>query len=392
MRRSRMHRLRLLALVALTGLVGASCTPLFVDSFRLSHDELEGRDNNTAGSASARAYIIDRMEGFAVGIDDQQVGDAAYEQPFAAGTNVLGVIPGTDLADEYVMVGAHYDHLGSSCDLTVPGDTICNGATDNAAGAAAVLQVGRRIASLPDGPRRSVILAFWDAEEDGLLGSLHYTQNPLVPLADTIAYVNFDILGANLLPSLRESTFAIGAESGGAALTGPLDNAISGRSLTTRSLSAVFGQGRSDYQNFLNAGVPTVFFTDSTGPCYHTVEDEFAVIDHSKLFRQALIATQLTTDLANTNDVPTFTQPPTIANFDDAVALSEVASLALNDIDRFTVEQQAQLQQIASDLATIVAEGEENFDAADINTLLLSALTAVNLLTTGECDGFLAND
>ena len=99
------------------------------------------------------------------------------------------------------MVGAHYDHLGSSCPTAVAGDTICNGATDNATGVAATLAIGRAIAAQSKPPRRSVILAFWDREEDGLLGSQFYTQNPLVPLADTVGYVNFDIQGANLLPT-----------------------------------------------------------------------------------------------------------------------------------------------------------------------------------------------
>ena len=60
-------------------------------------------------------------------------------------------------------------------------DNICNGATDNAAGAAAALEVGRALAAIPGGPHRSVIVAFWDREEDGLLGSQYYTQHPLVP-------------------------------------------------------------------------------------------------------------------------------------------------------------------------------------------------------------------
>ena len=98
------------------------------------------------------------------------------------------------------------------------GDTICNGATDNAAGVAATLAIGRAIATQSTPPRRSVILAFWDREEDGLLGSQFYTQNPLVPLAATVGYVNFDIQGANLLPSLRNTTFAVAAETGGARL------------------------------------------------------------------------------------------------------------------------------------------------------------------------------
>src|SRR5205814_313651 len=115
-------------------------------------------------------------------------------------------------------VGAHYDHLGNGCRSSDPNDDICNGATDNAAGVANVLSIGREIAQRPGARRRSVILAFWDREEDGLLGSAFYVRNPLVPLAQTVGYVNYDIQGANLLPSLERDTFAIGAETGGARL------------------------------------------------------------------------------------------------------------------------------------------------------------------------------
>ena len=133
-----------------------------------------------------------------------QRGDAAFLQPFDRGTNILAIIPGRELPDEYVIVGAHYDHTGSSCRTADPTNTICNGATDNATGVAAVLAVGERLALVPGGPRRSVVLALWDAEEDGLRGSRAYVDAPLVPLEQTVAYVNLDIQGANLLPSLRE--------------------------------------------------------------------------------------------------------------------------------------------------------------------------------------------
>ena len=95
---------------------------------------------------------------------------ATARQTFDAGTNLLGLIPGHDLADQYVIVGA---------------------------------------------PRRSVIIALWDAEEDGLLGSAAFVANPVVPPAQTVAYVNFDIQGTNISPSLRDLTVLIGAETGG---------------------------------------------------------------------------------------------------------------------------------------------------------------------------------
>jgi hypothetical protein len=206
----------------------------------LADDSFGGRNNNTAGSTMAQNFLIDELELIADGLNSAQSGDDAFKQPFTLGTNILAVIPGGELANEYVMVGAHYDHVGSSCPSSVVGDPVCNGATDNAAGVAAVLAVGRAIASLPDPPRRSVILVLWDREEDGLLGSQFYVQNPLVPLASTIAYVNFDIQGANLLPSLKNFSAAVSPETGGAVLRGLVDDAVSGEGLGTRKLSFIF--------------------------------------------------------------------------------------------------------------------------------------------------------
>src|SRR5207253_4202264 len=119
----------------------------------------------------------------------------------------------------------HYDHLdtrsnadGACSTGRPPGGAVCHGATDNAAGVAAVVAIGRALRRLPTPPRRSVVLALWDAEEDGLVGSIYYVNHPAVPLASTVAYVNFDIQGANLLPSLRGTSFAVSAETGGSVL------------------------------------------------------------------------------------------------------------------------------------------------------------------------------
>ncbi len=119
-----MHNLggrRLLARLAVAMLAVAAlggCT--VIDVYELSRDETAGRDNGTPGSALARDYIIDRLRPLADGLVPGQVGDAAYLQPFAEGTNVVAVVPGTDLADEYVIVGAHYDGLGSAAAAQTP--------------------------------------------------------------------------------------------------------------------------------------------------------------------------------------------------------------------------------------------------------------------------------
>jgi Zn-dependent M28 family amino/carboxypeptidase len=302
----------------------------------------------------------------------------------------LAVIPGGELANEYVMVGAHYDHLGSSCPSSVVGDTVCNGATDNAAGVAAVLAVGRAIASLPNPPRRSVILVLWDREEDGLLGSQFYVQNPLVPLASTIAYVNFDIQGANLLPSLKNFSAAVSPETGGAVLRGFVDDAVDGEGLGTRKLSYIFGQLRSDYANLVNGGVPSVFFSDSTGGCYHTSQDDVSVVDFDKLHKQAKIGFKVTRSLIDTDTPPPFIAPAApLATYEDAVVINDVLNDGVADLALFTPADQATLLQFQSDLNAMVADGPGNFDSADVTALLLGTIDVVGILTNIDCDGFL---
>jgi Zn-dependent M28 family amino/carboxypeptidase len=384
-----MRRTITVVVLTLVVLVAGGCSKARIHTSVLALDGLNGRQNNTAGSVAAQDYLISVLKEFgAVGLDSTKTGDAAYRQPFTDGTNILGLIEGTDLPNEYVIVGGHYDHQGNNCRGAGATDSICNGATDNATGSAATLEVGRALAQVPGGPHRSVIVALWDKEEDGLLGSKYYVDHPLVPNANVVAYVNFDIQGANLLPSLRTSSFAVGSETGGARLTQAVQTAI-GTTLDTHLVSSIFGQGRSDYVNFTGVGIPNVFFSDSTGPCYHTVDDEMEIVDWGKLDKQVAIATALTKDLV-AGARPTFVPNTPLATYADAVSLADVVNTAVVDIGRFTATQQQQLQDFRTLLNQVVADGPGNFDGDDIPPLLSGAVSAVSLLTSGECDGFLA--
>jgi Peptidase family M28 len=387
--RRRSRWLGIVAAAVVTLLVATGCTTQMIDETVIASDAMQGRDNLTPGSVSTQNYLIYRLKSMAVGLDGAKAGDDAFKQSWAGGTNILAKIPGTDLANEYVIVGAHYDHLGSSCRTASSADTICNGATDNGAGVAAVLGLAGMIKD-HGAPRRSVILAAWDREEDDLGGSKWYVDHPLVPLAQTVAYVNFDIQGANLLPSLQNHSFAVGAETGGSTLTSLVGSSIAGTPLQTKLVSAIFGQGRSDYVNFTNVSIPNVFFSDSTGPCYHTAQDEVTVVDFWKLDQQTRIGYQVVTGLANAKGTPTFSGTNPLATFGDAQSLQSVIHAALGDLDRFTAAQQAQLLKFRDDVDAIVAAGPGAFDDTDVATLIVGAATAVSILTTGTCDGFVS--
>jgi hypothetical protein len=360
----------------------------------LASDRLAGRDNATPESDLAQKWLIRRLRRAGKGLDPAGAKDDAYRQRFVqngqTGTNLLAVVRGTDLAEEYVIVGGHYDHLdtrsnaaGHCASRATPGGDVCNGATDNAAGAAVVLAIGRALRKHP--PRRSVVLALWDAEEDGLVGSLYYVNHPLVPLAKTVAYVNFDIQGSDLLPSLSDTSFAVGPETG-TTLTEIVQSAALGEVLGTLPISYIFGQLRSDYANFVNKGIPTVFFSDSTNGCYHTTGDDLDVVDWGKLAKQGRIALRTTMALTDAATPPAFVPPnPALASYADALTLQVVFGKATPDLDLFSPEDRQRLLDVRDTIDQIVADGPAAFDAQDVAVLLAAALDGIDAIINLGC-------
>ncbi|NNE11082.1 MAG: M28 family peptidase, partial [Ilumatobacter sp.] len=102
----------------------------------LAADDLDGRDNETPGSERAQDVLVEWLTAFATPLP----GAEGFRQSFDEGTNLIGVVTGAELPDEYVVIGAHYDHLsGVACAGQTVDDTVCNGAADNAAGVAAAI-------------------------------------------------------------------------------------------------------------------------------------------------------------------------------------------------------------------------------------------------------------
>jgi hypothetical protein len=359
----------------------------------LASDKLQGRQNGSEGSVRAQEFLVKKLRKIA---EPLGTGDEPYLQPFLrlgdVGTNVVAVIRGSELPEEYVMIGGHYDHLGTDCDPgEKPGDVICNGATDNAAGTAAVLAVAKAIAKLPEPPRRSVVIALWDAEEDGLEGAEYYVEEaPLVPLAQTVAYVNLDLLGATLIPSLARNTFAIGSETGGAVLRDAIDAAAALHpAVELTPLSEAFGQGRSDYRPFALAGVPTVFFGDGSSACYHTAGDDLSRVDWKKLAQQSAIAFRTVLALTEGATAPVFAPPNAAPVYEDTLELQRVLALAVPaDLPLFSPEAQAKLQFGADVIDQIADDGPAEFDAADAGSTLIQAGIFVTELEALPCPGW----
>lgn len=168
----------------------------------LSSDELRGRNTGTPELDISARYIADWFRAFDIqtppGYDSfyQEFVVTLRDSSVVKSQNVIGVVEGSDptLRNEYVLLAAHYDHIGVG-PASAEGDSIYNGARDNAVGVATVMAAGKYFADHP--PKRSVLLALWSAEELGLIGSEYFAENPVVPLNQIIFNLNIDGAGYN---------------------------------------------------------------------------------------------------------------------------------------------------------------------------------------------------
>ena len=216
--------------------------------------------------------------------------------------NVIGVLEGEGpLADETVMIGAHYDHLGMGGPGSLaPGVTaVHNGADDNASGTATLIEVARRLANRKSKLRRRVVFIAFTAEERGLIGSAHYVRDPLVPLEDTVAMLNMDMVGR-----LRDSKLIIYGTRTATEFDSLIDqvNQKDGFAITKRPS----GFGPSDQATFYGKKIPVLHFFTGTHADYHRPTDDVEKINFAGMSRVADMVTEIAVDLANADRRPTY--------------------------------------------------------------------------------------
>lgn len=167
--------------------------------------------------------------------------------------NVAGVLPGTDLKDEYIIYTAHWDHFGIG--KTIEGDSIYRGAIDNATGVAALFVLANRFSKLEQRPRRSILFLSVTAEEAGLLGSEYYVRNPLVPLSKTVVDLNMDAM----IP-IGKVNDVIVTGKGESELDRYIEDAAAAQGRVVKPVAdpSRGGYYRSDHFSFAKAGVPVV--------------------------------------------------------------------------------------------------------------------------------------
>lgn len=181
-------------------------------------------------------------------------GEISTKLEYSTTHNVVGLIPGRDRPDEFVVYTAHWDHVGIGA--AVDGDSIYNGAVDNATGTAAILELAQAYRALPERPARSIVFIATAAEEQGLLGAYHYADHPVFPLAQTMAVINMDAL----FPFGEFNGMTVVA-MGSSELEEYLDGAAKkeGRKLQPDSTPEHGAFFRSDHYPFVKKGVPAIF-------------------------------------------------------------------------------------------------------------------------------------
>ena len=213
--------------------------------------------------------------------------------------NVVGIWQGSDpvLKDEYVAVGAHYDHVGICAPAAT--DKICNGADDDGSGTTALLGMAEALAKAPTRPKRSVLFVWHCGEEKGLWGSRYFTEYPTVPLDHVVTQLNIDMIGR----SKKEGD----TNTRNKDLTGPNDLYLIGSTMMSTELGELvmsvnksylnIGYNtkyddpadpnrfffRSDHYNYAKKGIPIIFFFDGVHEDYHQPGDSADKIDYQKM-------------------------------------------------------------------------------------------------------------
>jgi hypothetical protein len=228
--------------------------------------------------------------------------------------NVVGVLPGAgELANEYVVLGAHFDHVGlGGVGSLAPGTfEVHNGADDNGSGTVALLECARRLSQLaaadPNTPRRTFVFIAFSGEELGLLGSDYYVKHPRFELEKTVAMLNMDMVGR--LTNNELTVYGTGTATEFDAM---VEN--SNRSLAFILQKLPEGMGPSDHQNFFLKSIPVLHFFTGLHDDYHRPSDDFGKINLNGIVRVTDMVTELASGIATNPAKPTFVKVRGMAN------------------------------------------------------------------------------
>lgn len=262
----------------------------------LAHDMTEGRASGSKGKELAEHFLVEQFR--AIGLKPWNWN---YTQSFRYNDttivrNVVGFLPASTPSNEYIIIGAHYDHLGRL------GHTVYPGADDNASGVTALVSLARMFSALKAdgrGPRKNLLFVAFDGKELNMAGSRYFVRHLSIPRSQITAMVNMDMLGTDLVPPRknREYLFAVGESSLPESYQGYLSY-ICSRAFYKLDLDLTFYGSRnfykmmyesSDQHPFVRAGIPAVLFTSAFHQ--HTLKktDTPAIIDYALLRKRTQV-------------------------------------------------------------------------------------------------------
>lgn len=267
----------------------------------LADDAFEGREAGSRGGRAAGGYLVERFQQAELrGRGD----DGTYFQSFNTGyRNLLGLLEGSDpqLKQEVVLVGAHYDHVGYGNRKTSLGPIgyVHNGADDNASGTAALLEIIDAFKMLGAPPRRSILFALWDGEEQGLLGSRHWVAHPTVPLQKVVFALNSDMVGR-----LRNNKVEVLGSRTGRGL-----RLLTARANAESEVDIDFNwemKPNSDHHSFYARNIPVLMLHTGLHEDYHRPSDDVEKVDVDSMERLGRFWFQVAYELADSDQVTKF--------------------------------------------------------------------------------------
>lgn len=262
----------------------------------LADERMEGRASGTTGKTLAELFLAGEFRSIGLKPWNWTYTQSFKYQDSLILRNVVGLLPASVQTDEYIVIGAHYDHLGRL------GHTIYPGADDNASGVTALLSLARMFTAMKadgKGPRKNLLFVAFDGKELNMAGSRHFVKHLSIPHGRITAMVNLDMLGTDLVPPRRnrEYLFAIGENTLPPSYQGYLSY-ICARAFYKLDLDLTFYGSRtfykmmeetSDQYPFAKAGIPAVLFTSAFHEHTYKKTDTPAIIDFPLLRKRTLV-------------------------------------------------------------------------------------------------------
>ncbi len=280
----------------------------------IAADTMEGRDTGSEGQKKAGRYLVEQYK--KDGIPFPKGADSYYQKVPAAfmnkdsgenlpdSANIWAFIEGSEKPNEIVVVSAHYDHVG------IKNGEVYNGADDDGSGTVSLLEIAQAFEKAKKeghGPKRSILILHMTGEEHGLYGSEYYSENPLFPIANTVADVNIDMIGRRdeLHKDSNNYVYLIGSDYLSTDLY-KICEAVNTK-YTHLNLDYKFNDRkdpnrfyyRSDHYNFAKHGIPVVFLFNGVHADYHQASDEVDKIEFDALTKRAQLGFSIAWELAN---------------------------------------------------------------------------------------------